>query len=1213
MGVKFTEEQNRAIETLDKSILVSAAAGSGKTAVLVQRIINIILSGKADVDEMLVVTFTKAAADEMRLKLARAIKKRMKEDPDNRAKLREQLNKLYRSYISTFDSFAVRVIREFFYETDIEPDFRACDEVQSELLKNEALDALLEEAFVCDELIAGASFRSFLRLYSEERSENAFKDNLLSAYAKLRSMPDYWDWAYASVEKLRVDRNDLGSSEFCKYIMEDAAQELEIAWKAVNEVKSLYADNGIEHKFYQMLGSEFSLIEELRRKAIGGILDDAFIESVQNIEWINLSSYTQFFEKKVEDDLKKIYAGFKKEITPWRNIYKKSIANIVNRYFLPDLDTRISEMNATYEYTLYYLNLMKAFEDRYVALKKDSSLLDFADMEHIAFQILKKSVPAETLRKRFKYIFIDEYQDTNNIQEQLIRRFAREANVFKVGDIKQSIYRFRQAEPAIFEKVYRDYSEETNSDAITIDLNKNFRSNDATIRYINAVFRDIMDGYDDAASLYTGLCRQPGYQDEYDFVPEVHLLCKETINDEDVSEQGSDASAADEEIENLNAEEAEAKYIAELVRDTIGTEFCDTKTGEIRQATARDIAILFRATKVRGELMSRALRNVAVQAHIEDDDNYFDTLEISIALSLFTCIDNMKRDVPLIATLHSEVFAWTPDELAIIRIEHRKRVVENDQSYRRPPYWEAVKWYADNGADGELKNKVRYAVECIEEWRKLSNMMSTADFIWKVLVDSGYYLRVGAMYDGNRRQANLRVLVDRARQYCEGNVASLSSFLRFIEVMKTKNISNGQASMVSKDDDVVRITTIHKSKGLEYPFVIVGGLGHKFRMDNNDKKLSFDSEIGVALHYVSPDRRYWRSTVIQRAINSRSNTESYKEELRVLYVAMTRARNKLFLVGTVKNEEELDKFSAHPNCFLKVMRNVLDTPYNEYHVCHLDNSDNTAAASRFKELLNSRSRIKSNEALMLYDEINRRLSYEYPDQELLTAKAKYSVSALRHEELSAQSSVDVGEDSGVNAPADNEVVSLWHITDSKKKASAADIGIAYHRIMEYISFAKVGISVDKDYIRESANYLHDNGAIDDEVFKSLDYNKIAAFFSSDLGKRAIAADNAATLRKEKPFTLKTEWQGRDILVQGVIDCCWPESDPVSGEPYIVLIDYKTSFINPRKNHGEEIERIRNEYRTQIDLYSQAVEEGTGIAVKEAYLYLFETSEAIAMK
>lgn len=1179
MGVKFTEQQNRAIETLDKSVLVSAAAGSGKTAVLIERIINIILKGEANVDEMLVVTFTKAAAAEMRLKLARAIKKEMRAHPENRAKMREQLNKLYRTYISTFDSFAVRVIKEFFYEIDIEPDFKACDEVQSELMQREALDGLFEEAFVRDDLIAGASFRSFLRLYSGERNENGFKNDLLKSYSKLRSIHNYWDWAEQSAENLRVTRGRFGQSKVAEAMLMDMERMLDTALKAIEEIRNLYVINGIEHKFYQMLGPEYELISNLKTKAAKREWTDDFADQLEGIEWIDLRSFTKYFTKE-ETGAKEAYKSFSKEITPLRKVYKDAVNSIVNRYFLPDFDTRIEEMNATYEHTIYYLNLMKAFEARYQAKKKESSLLDFADMEHLAVQILEKETPAKTLRNRFKFIFIDEYQDTNNIQEHLINCFARQDNVFKVGDVKQSIYRFRQAEPAIFERVYNEYSDEASEAAVAIDLNMNFRSNDGTIRYINEVFANIMEGYDSRAQLYTGLSKGSGYQDEYDFKPEVHVLTKASLDDEEAEVE----DIAGEEIENLSVEEAEAKYIAELVRDTIGTEFCDTKTGEIRKATARDIVILFRATKVRGEVMARALRNVEVQSHIEEADNYFDTIEIGVALSLFTCIDNMKRDVPLIATLHSEVFGWTPAELASVRIAHRQYMANTETGYRRPPYWEAVAWYAENGEDAALKEKVNYAYEKIRDWRDKSNMMATPDFIWKVLVDSGYYLRVGAMFDGDRRQANLRVLVDRARQYCEGTVASLSSFLRFIEVMKTKNISNGQASMVSQEDDVVRISTIHKSKGLEYPFVIVGGLGHHFRMDNNEMKLSFDSELGVAMPYVSPDRRYWRSSIMQRAINAKGNAESYKEELRVLYVAMTRARNKLFLVGTVDSEEKLLEFSANPNNFLKVMREVLDTDYNDYYVKPLERTENAQSATRVQQLLASRSKVMSPETLKIYEEIDRRLSYEYPYKDELEAKSKYSVSALRREAALASDSEEA-------TSVDDEVVHLWHLTDNKKKASAVDIGIAYHRIMEYLDFTKIS----SGYIDDAARDLLEKGAIEEDIFKALDLGKIRAFFGSDLGMRAIMAAKEGKLKKEKAFTLKTDWQGREILVQGVIDCCWEE------DGQMVLIDYKSGHVNP------------NEYRTQVDLYSQAIEEGTGVLVKEAYLYLFETSEAIIMK
>lgn len=1180
MGVKFTDEQRKAIETLDKSVLVSAAAGSGKTAVLVQRIINIILNGQANVDEMLVVTFTKAAASEMRLKLTRAIKKKMQEDPSSKAKLRDQLNRMYRAYISTFDSFAVRVIKEFFYEIDIEPDFIACDDVQSELMKRDAVDNLIEEAFANDNLIEVGSFREFMRLYSAERNEDTFKTDLMATYSKLRSMPNYWKWAFDSAEQMELGRDGFGRSEAGQAALVDIAEETAIAKAALIQVRQLYEDAGLEEKFYQMLGTEAEVIELLEEKGEDAFLDIEVEEKLNNLDWVNLQKYTVFFAPKTEDDLKKIYASFRTQITPLRNIYKSAIEGIRNRYFSPDVDTRIKEMNATYDYTIYYLNLMKAFEERYQALKNQSHMLDFADMEHVAVSILEKKIPQDTLRNRFKFIFIDEYQDTNNIQEYLIGCFARNDNVFKVGDVKQSIYRFRQAEPAIFERVYNQYSDDYNTVATAIDLNKNFRSNDATIAYINEVFKDVMPGYDAAAQLYTGLDKGKGYQDEYDFKPEVHILSKE-MGAEDADEE----VAADEQIESISAEDAEAKYIADLIEQTIGTEFYDSASGTVRPIEARDIAVLYRSIKVRGESLTRMLASRNILAHVEESDNYFDTVEIGVALSLFACIDNMKRDVPLIATLHSDVFGWSPDDLAQIRIEYRQNNINE-----KDPYWKALQWYREKGSNDELRARTAEVYRKIGEWRELSVVLPIEDFIWKVLVDSGYYLHAGAMYDGDRRQANLRVLVDRARQYSGETVASLSSFLRFIEIMKTRDVKNGQASMVSKDDNVVRITTIHKSKGLEYPVVIVGGLGHAFNKEKNEKRLSFDSRIGVGLHYVSPDRRYWRSTILQRAINAASNKEEYKEELRILYVAMTRARNKLVLVGTINKEDSIDAYTPHPNTYLKVMRNVLETDYNEYNLVPLGMTEKVSGQTRIGNLLKTRrepSEIMSSE---MYGEIIRRLEYVYPNEDLLTTKAKYSVSALRREELTTEAALQ----------ADDEVIHLWKLGDKERKSGAADIGVAYHRIMEFVDFTQAS----SDYIDKRAQQLRDSGSIESDVFDKLNMAVINNFFESELGKRAIAAAKQGKLKKEKAFTLATDWKEKSIMVQGVIDCCWEENGKM------ILVDYKSSYINPYKPQKEEIERIKREYKTQVKLYAEALEQGTGKEVSEAYLYLFEIDEAV---
>ena len=1292
MSTKFTEEQLKAIQTTDRSVLVSAAAGSGKTAVLIERIINIILGGKADVDEMLVVTFTNAAAAEMRLRLSKAIRKRMAEHPEDAPRMKDQLSRLYKAYISTIDSFALRVIREFFHETDIEPSFSVCDDVQGELLRREAVTELFEEGFSNDSFIEGGSFRAFLRLYSEERTDEGFMENLMSAYSELRSMPDYFDWAYDKAEQLKVTAETFEGSALQAMMQSDALESFGTAIDLLRRIRSLFDEAGIPEMYEEKLKPQedfaAGIYDELNDKG----LDLSLLERISDIPSVRLTA---------KKDQKEAYEMIKAEVKRLREALKKELDGFRNRYVAPNFKTRLAEMNATYGYTIYYLKLLEEFERRYDEKKREKKLLDFADTEHLAVRILKKPEASEVLRKRFKYIFVDEYQDTNNIQESLISSVARPGNVFRVGDVKQSIYRFRQAEPEIFERLYKKYTENADGPAVSdkrsvggstssieeqawdpmpgiaIDLGRNFRTNDRTIRYINHVFRHIMEGYDERAMLYTGLT---GIPDEYDFMPEVHVLLEENGSDS-VEDAGSTETAEaagsakgggmfDEEIESISKEEAEAEYIAKLAASIIGTEFFDSKAGIVRKAEARDIAILFRAVRYRGEIMSRALREHKVEPHIEDEEDYFDTIEVNIALSLLSCIDNMKRDIPLIAVLHSEIFGFSPVELAAIRTAHsaherelaaaaREEAEEEAEAnseaasqadpYRRPAYYEAFDWYASDGPEGELKDRAAAAREAILGWKTLSRMLPLEDFVWKVLVDSGYYRMAGAMPDGARRQANLRTLADRAGKFSKENIASLSSFIGFLEVLKNKKIKSGQAPLVGKDDDVVRISTIHKSKGLEYPFVIVGGLGHKFREDTNSKSFSFDSGIGVGLPYVDPSRRYWRSTIIQRAINLKSKRDEYREELRLLYVAMTRARNKLYMVGTAKNEEDMEKHDVRPKNFLKAMSDVLRSGFNSCHVSPLEltkQQQNRSAGAALGEYI---KKPLSAEEQALYDEIDRRFSYRYPDEELLTAKAKYSVSEIRRMELEKEAEEKIAASSRVenaNADAtvmvasanagaeaelktstdpgagletdpdesdvrtsqlDNEVVKLWRSNEKKKKASAADIGVAYHRIMEFLDFTKAcreDGAVDEAYINERAEFLRKHEAIDEDVFRSIDLGRIKAFFSSELGQRCIAAAKNGTLSREKPFTLKTARDGHEMLVQGVIDCCFEENGKM------VLIDYKSSFIKPGRAYDSELARIKEEYKVQIELYSEAVRKGTDHEVAEAYLWLFTTAEAL---
>lgn len=1164
-----TEAQIKAIETLDKSVLVSAAAGAGKTTVLIERIIGIILGGHANVDEMLVVTFTNAAASEMRLRLASAIRRRMREHVEDATKMREQLSRLHRSYISTIDSFAQRVVKEFFYEIDMEPEFSMCDEVQAELMKREAAAELLEDAFETDDIIDGGSFREFMRLYSDERSDETFTTNLIKSYDSLRTMPDYFEWAYEKADQLNLGADEFKSSTLYESVLADAKEVFENACGGLRKVRGLMDDAGVSDLFERKLSDETNAINDIRQMLDDEGMDDAFFSALDNISYGTLNT---------KKDEKEPYEPIKEEVKAIREVYKKEINSFISRYANPDFDTCIKEMNETYRYTIYYLKLLEEFERRYSHKKSEKRLMDFSDITHAAARILKKDEAAETMRRRFKFVFVDEYQDTNNLQEYLIGKVSRPRNVFKVGDVKQSIYKFRLAEPEIFERLEREYSDPANEDGELINLSMNFRTNDATISYINHVFENVMEGYSDETKLYTGMECPP----EYDFKPEVHVL----LTDDDEEE------TIDDEIEELTNSEAESVYIAELAAGIVGTEFYDTKQRRVRKAEARDIAILLHSVKKSGDQIASALAAKSVDAHIEAADDYFDTLEINIALSLFMCIDNFKRDVPLIAALHSEIFDFTPEELATIRIAHRE---ETDEY--RVPYHEAFSWYVQSGPEGKLKEKAAAAYSQIIEWRKQSRIMPLSDFIWKVLTESGYYRAAGAMNSGSRRQANLKSLADRAAAFSKDNIASLSSFINFVEVMKSKKLSNGQPPMAGKEDNLVRISTMHKSKGLEFPFVIVGGLGRKFNRDNREKKFTFDSTIGVGMPYIDPDRKYWRSSIVQNAIKQKADSDSYKEDLRLLYVDMTRARNKLYLVGSVKDTESLMKYGK-ANCYLKVLKDFIKTPYNEYCIKNLPKTAEEDGSKSKKNSWNKEITLGAA-AEAYYEEIDRRLKYEYPHKDKLSNKTKYSVSAIRREELKAETEENGGA-------SESEIVVLHEISDRKKKASAADIGIAYHRIMEFIDFEKAasGGEIDSEYIRERAEFLREKNAIEDDVFKEIDLGKVETFFKSDIGKRALKASEEGRLSKEKPFTLKTERSGREILVQGVIDCCFEENGGMT------LVDYKSSYIRKGGRYEEELDRIRKEYKVQLELYSEAVKKGTGLDVNAAYLYLFNSGDYI---
>ncbi len=1174
MGVQFTKEQQQAIDTLDKSILVSAAAGSGKTAVLVQRIIHIILEGKANVDEMLVVTFTNAAATEMKLKLTTAIRKHMRENPESAPLMNQQLNKMYQSYITTFHSFALRLIREFFYRIDREPTFKICDEAQGQLLQLEAIDELFEECFENDSYVEGGSFRDFLEHYSSDRSEDTIKSAMLEIYGKLRSMPDYFEWAYKRAEMLRMpESGKISDSPIFEPLMNQMKNKVAEAQKKCEELISLLDTNGVE-SLLEIAEQDYNAIEDYKNQL------DQLIAKHENDEvpaW--KYDFKRFSAKKADKDA---YDPIKEDASALRDDYKKALKSIAEQYAGEELEARFREMDATYSYTIYYLNLLRDFERRFDEKKKAADLVDFGDIEHLAVEILKDPEVCRILRNRFQFIFIDEYQDTNKIQEHIISRIARPDNQFKVGDVKQSIYGFRQSDPKIFMATRKKFESEDCPDAIVIDLNRNFRSNGATIDYINDVFEGIMPGYDDKAKLYQGLPSDS----EYNLMPEVHILTVPPKN------SASDSESDESEEESLSNVEGEAVYIAQLVKNIIGTTFHDGKTGVRRVATPRDIVILCRSTKSSADVYYKAMLEQDIPTHVNDDTGYFDTVEIHLAISLLQVLNNGHQDIPLIAVLRSEIFGFTPEELAEIRIAYH-------EEGKRGSYYKAYAYCLEHPQKirEELYQKLKCADDNLKEWRYHANKMPLDEYIWYVLTDSGYYLYSGAMYGGRQRQANLRVLTEKARKYQETGVASLSGFIRYVNILRQKNVKTGQAAMIGEDADVVRIMTMHKSKGLEFPFVIVAGMGNRGNRTSLGKGLTFDSDIGVGISYVNREEKYWRSTILQTLIKEKINEEELQEERRILYVALTRAREKLILVGraTIKDEEDSNNFSFEKTSSYYDIQEKLNIPSVKYHIAPFPTAKQTRKRNLFEEFEKKRGNLDVRKASEYELAVAERLNYEYPNADGLKTKAKYTVSELRY--LRAE-----GATNSENQLAKMTVLENLNVSDNHT-ICGADIGTAYHRIMETLDFVRVAehdMTINEDYIEQVMNRLNESQAISDDVFATLSRNVITDFFRTALGVRALRAAQNGKLWKEKPFTLRTEVEGKQVMVQGVIDCFFEEDGK------LVLVDYKSNHVE------KDISPIADMYREQIRLYRQALEMACDESVGEAYLYLLRTGDTIPM-
>lgn len=1155
--MQWTEAQAHTIESRGKNILVSAAAGSGKTAVLIERIKQLILQDKVDVDRFLITTFTNAASQEMRERLEQAIRKEMDQPDADRAFLKRQLDLMYKANIGTFHNFALEVMHRYFYLTELEPGFVIGDEIQVSILKKESVDALFETRFEED----FDRFKAFLRKYSGDRNENRLKDNMISLYDELRSVPDYFKWARESAEWLRSD-NVLSMTGIAMFLIQAFYDGLGKARRYFVEAADLLADNSV-----------WSLAEKAREDVER--LDS--LEEIMSLEpepgvsrWDELDLLfragelmgdLKFNTMRAAKDEKDDYEAVKETVSVLRKKGKKEIDDLKKKYFSRSRREAETELKSLFGDTAYLVELLEEFEQIFREKKKEKNMVDFDDVMHYASKILDDPMVAEEYREKFTYIFIDEFQDSNMLQEIIAGKICRENNLFMVGDVKQSIYKFRLAEPEIFRSKYELYKKEEETQSEKIDLNSNFRSKKNVTRTVNTVFEKVMEDYDEDARLH---CTAP---EEYPGYPtRVTIIDR---SDEAELEDGDMLESTDREIAT----------IARIVSENKGQPIFDVKKQVERSVEYRDIVILSR-NRHTIPAIEKALNDQGIPAFGENPGGYFESVEIEIFVNLLKVIDNIRQDIPLISVMHSPIFDFTAKELAKIRI-----------AFREGSFYQAIRSYAETPVEVPLQEKVRKMLEQLTYWKQLRRTVSLEELLRVLLYETGYYDYCSGLPVGKQRISNLRMLVEKAATFEESNYTGLYGFLSYIDAMKKNNLSMGEAKTIGENEDVVRIMTVHKSKGLEFPVVILAGAGRTIRFRGSGSSMEMHKDCGIGLPLVNREEGWHKKTLLQRVIEEKKAAEELEEEVRILYVALTRAIDRLEIVGTVKDLDSLDEEQAGKRSFLDMVYAPLKLTGEEICVEHLASEEGadelqetgTSRHHSTKDLMQQLQRTAQRAAAYQLtaeeqsrmEQIAAGLSYQYPYSDAVKVKSKYSVTELA---------------GGSTVSSDEILLQKPEFTREHEGLTAVQRGSAMHLVMEHLDFAKA-LEHGGSYIRETVEKLRSTEALSEQEAKAIRIDQIQGFFAAPTGRRAA---QARTLQKEREFILQKDVSGTQAIVQGIIDCFFEEEDGM------VIIDYKNSYVG---SEAEE-EELRQRYGEQLALYKEALEASWGRPVKETWLYLF---------
>ena len=1196
-------------------------------------------------------TFTNAAASEMRERVLDAIYKKLDEDSENE-NLQRQITLLNMASICTIDSFCLDVVKNNFYELEnVSPNFRIADTPEIELLKQEILDELFENKYLSED----KDFTKLINTYTSYRDDTPLKDLILSIYGYISSSPYPLKWLNEKIEMFNIKNEldkDFSQTPWGKVLLEEMDEELtdDIAI-LTDSIEGLEYENDLE-EFKQTIESDIKQLTILKEHLNNW---DKSYEIAQNIKFITWP------RKKVESEIKD-------EIKSIRDNVKKKFNKKISKIFVSDSKQSNQDIFDMYDILKKLENLIIEFDEIFSKKKRDKNIVDFTDIEHFALNILVKGVETTTDEKgekhekiiktevakkytdKFEEIAIDEYQDSNLVQEFILSSISRGNNMFMVGDVKQSIYRFRQAMPKLFLDKYSNYKpveNDTNCIGRKIQLFKNFRSRENVLDFTNLIFKDIMSQklgeVDYTKDEYLNFGAEDYKKINQNLKTEIDIIdVKPTDETEEYlsnkySENIGDNEESEEELEHLENIEIEAKYVARKIKNLIDSKYqvYDRKKETFRDIAYKDIAILLRSTKDKASIYEQELIKLDMPVFADSNQEYLDSIEIQTIMSLLKIIDNPMQDIPLVTVLRSNIGKFTDNELVEIRLSDKY-----DNFYN-------CMQKAKVDVNSQLKEKIEKFLNQIDTWRKEQEYLSLDELIWKIYSDTGYYNYVGLMPNGNLRQANLKMLFERAKKYETASFKGLYNFINFIEKLKINSGDLSSAKIIGENDDVIRIMSIHKSKGLEFPVVFLVNTNKQFNeQDIRKNPVLLHQELGIGAKYINYNAQVQYDTLTRETIKNVVRNENISEEMRILYVALTRAKEKLIITGISNDyQKQLEDIEQQKNIYSRKdgkINPILVKKYKSYldwillvYLYEQSNTEDLLELNRVEPssvLENKKQDIEqertSKNIIEMLDKkankddvnkVKKQIEYEYPNKLAIDIPTKSSVTKIKQikqKQLGVDFEIlDSEETADTNAKTseNNDNTYTTNVTfekpkflqdEKENKITSAQKGTLTHLCLQRLNPKE---EYDFDKIKSLIQNLEMNQIITEKESEAINPYKILQFTKSEIWNQL---KNAKEYYQEKPFYINVpakqiydEDIKENILVQGIIDLYF-----VNESGQVVLVDYKTDYVE----NGNEIELV-DKYKSQMDLYKKALESALGIKVDKVYIYSVYLGKEIEIK